>query len=112
MTPTFVTTETFTVGQLQSDKEIFDFTDSRFIRPPAENGRNFPTFKPQEEQEQEEEEEEEEEIALGNTLDEVKNNEPYLGLGRLTMEHQSFPSNNQVKDRAMHFGLQVGIILL
>ena len=104
MTPTFVTTEPFTVGQLQSDKEIFDFTDSRFIRPPAENGRNFPTFKPQEEQE--------EEIALGNTLDEVQNNEPYLGLGRLTMEHQSFPSNNQVKDRAMHFGLQVGIILL
>ena len=105
MTPTFVTTETFTVGKLQSDKEIFDFTDSRFIRPPAENGRNFPTFKPQEE-------EEGEEIALGNTLDEVQNNEPYLGLGRLTMEHQSFPSNNQVKDRAMHFGLQVGIILL
>ena len=29
-------------GRLMSDDEIFDFTDSRFLHPPAENIRNYP----------------------------------------------------------------------
>ena len=28
----------------KSDREIFDFTDSRFIRPYDDNGINYPTF--------------------------------------------------------------------
>ena len=85
ITPTFVATELYRAGQLQSDSEIFDFTDSRFIRPPAESVRNFPTISLEEE--------------VGNAVPAgVLNNEPYLGAGSLAIHHQSVPTNNQVKD--------------
>ena len=87
ITPTFVATELYRAGQLQSDSEIFDFTDSRFIRPPAESVRNFPTISLAEE------------ILVGNTVPAgVLNNEPYLGAGSLAIHHQSVPTNNKVKD--------------
>ena len=93
ITPTFVGAEPYTAGQLQSDTEIFDFTDSRFIRPPAINGRNFPTFSL------------EDEIVLANIVEEVENNEPYLYLpgSKQTSHHQSLPADNQLeKVRKIH----------
>ena len=44
-TPTFMHSSRHRPASLLSDFEIFDFTDSRLIRPPPENGINFPTLK-------------------------------------------------------------------
>ena len=104
ITPTFVTESFYTAGHLQSDREIFDFTDSRFIRPPAHNGRNFPTLSLVEE------------IVLGNIVAPSENNDlslylPVLPSGKQTIHHQSFLEDNQVRDRAMPFR-SGGFILL
>ena len=42
--PDFVRTANFSFGQRKSAEEIFDFLDSRFLNPPAENSKARPTF--------------------------------------------------------------------
>ena len=41
--PDFVRTANFTFGERKSSDEIFDFLDSRFLKPPEENTRNRPS---------------------------------------------------------------------
>ena len=40
--PNFTNNQPYQKGQLQEDDEIFDFTDSRFLNPPADSRQNFP----------------------------------------------------------------------
>ena len=40
--PKFIQFKNFTFGQPQTDNDIFDFTDSRFLNPPLENQQNRP----------------------------------------------------------------------
>ena len=65
----------------QSDIEIFDFTDSRFIRPTADHVRNFPTLDSQE-------------IVVDNTVSPDGYHQP----SQTNYQHyQSFPTNYQVR---------------
>ena len=45
--PKFFTSKGHVGGYKKNDQEIFDFTDSRLIRPPPENISNKPLAKPQ-----------------------------------------------------------------
>ena len=45
--PSFFTSKGHVGGNKKNDQEIFDFTDSRLIRPPPENISNKPLAKPQ-----------------------------------------------------------------
>ena len=40
--PRFIQLKNFSFGRFQTDNEIFDFTDSRFLNPPEENRQNRP----------------------------------------------------------------------
>ena len=64
----------------QSDREIFDFTDSRFIEPPADNVRNYPTLSSQE-------------IVVDNSVSGYGYNQP----SPTNYQYQSFPTSYQVR---------------
>ena len=73
-TPTFKHSSRHRPASLLSDLEIFDFTDSRFIRPPAENVINFPTLRPYD-------------VVVDNDISAVN----------LIEQYQSFPIDNRVR---------------
>ena len=73
-TPTFMHSSRHRPASLLSDLEIFDFTDSRFIRPPAENVINFPTLRPHD-------------VVVDNDISAVN----------LIEQYQSFPIDNRVR---------------
>ena len=66
-------------ASLLSDVEIFDFTDSRFIRPPAENVINFPTLSPHD-------------VVVDNDISAVN----------LFEQYQSLPVDNRVRMRIFY----------
>ena len=72
--PTFMHSSRHRPASLLSDLEIFDFTDSRFIRPPAENVINFPTLRPHD-------------VVVDNDISAVN----------LIEQYQSFPIDNRVR---------------
>ena len=45
--PTFYSSNQHFVGHMKQDEDIFDFTDSRLIKPSQENSHNHPLLKPE-----------------------------------------------------------------